>query len=171
MRSEGNYHDAGFGVSNERNELVERGRREVGGVTITTPGLGSWRARGWLGEYVARVSECRPSGMSSSRGAVVRSEGDHHDAGFGVSTERNELVERGRCEAGRVTITTPGSWCRPSRMSWSRGASRGWRSDHHDAWPWILESARAAWRVSSSSWRCYLILLAPINKTVEQTEQ
>ena len=57
MRSEGNHHDAGFGVSNERNELVERGRLEVGGVTITTP-----------------VSECRTSGMSSSRGAVVRSE-------------------------------------------------------------------------------------------------
>ena len=83
MRSEGDHHDAGFGSSTERNELVERGRREVGRVTIATPG--SW---------------CRPSGMSSSRGAVERSEGDHHDAGFGVSTERNELVERGRREVG-----------------------------------------------------------------------
>jgi len=70
-RSEGDHHDAGFGVSTERNELVERGRREVGRVTITAP-----------------VSECRPSGMSSS------------SAGFGVSTERNELVERGRREVG-----------------------------------------------------------------------
>ena len=63
MRSEGDHHDAGFVVSTERNELVEKGRREVGGVTITTPGLGSWRARRRLGEKVARVggatSSCR----------------------------------------------------------------------------------------------------------------
>ena len=88
MRSEGNYHDAGFGVSNERNELVERGRREVSRKTTTTP-----------------VSECRTSGMSSSRGAVVRSE------------ERP-----------------------PRRLALDLG------------------ERASAWRGRSSSWRCYLIL-------------
>ena len=45
----------------------------------------------------------------------------------------------------------PGSGCRPSGMSSSRGAVERSEGDHHDAWPWILESARVAWRVRSSS--------------------
>lgn len=88
-----------------------------------------WQRQGCACPPTALRAACRGAGRLPGKGEDMREK-----EGAGGESKGERLCSPGRCAAGKVATTVPGSFS-PSSVSRARGCGRGWRRGHAERPP------------------------------------